>query len=63
MTLVQTINGLIDRSELEVKDIIQDTDNARSIATEWYHKGELVRRDVAVSVLRGESFTGEQAAI
>lgn len=56
--LVYTTKGLIERELLEVKDIITETDNSRDIATEWYLEGELVRRDVAVSVLRPQSVLG-----
>lgn len=61
--MIQTKDGLIDRSELIVKDIISEEDNARVTATEWYKGTELVRRDVHVNVLRGLSLDGEQAAI
>ena len=60
---IQTIKGLIDRSELEVKDVVVEEDNARITATEWYLLGELVRRDVNVNVLRGLSFQGDQSEI
>lgn len=49
---VLTTKGLIPFQELEVKDIVKDTENSRDIATEYWSKGELVRRDVAVSILR-----------
>lgn len=51
MSKVFTIKGLVDREALEVLDIITETSNSRDIATEWYLDGELVRRDVAVSIL------------
>ena len=57
---VQTTKGIVDRSLLEVKDIVTEQDTARCMATEWYLDGELVRRDVWVSVLVGASLTGEQ---
>lgn len=63
MTQVHTTKGLIDRDLLSVKDITTEDDNSRAIATEWYLDGELVRRDVAVSVLRGVAVFGDQAAI
>lgn len=59
MSQVQTAKGLIDRDQLEVNDIVTDEPNARVIATEWFHKGEMVRRDVAVSILRGQALAGE----
>lgn len=49
---VLTTEGLVPFEDLEVTDIIKDTDNSRDIATEYRLKGVLVRRDVAVSILR-----------
>ena len=63
MGMVHTNQGLIDRSLLDVRDITTEEENARVIATEWRLDGELVRRDVAVSILQGQSLTGEQEAI
>lgn len=60
---VLTTLGLVERSELEVKDVISEEDNARVSATEWYKDGELVRRDVNVNVLRGLDFDGTQSEI
>lgn len=59
MAKVHTVKGLIDRDRLEVNDIVSDEDNARVIATEWHLDGELVRRDVAVSLLSGQALSGE----
>lgn len=59
MNKVHTIKGLIDRDLLTVKDITCEDDNSRAIATEWFLDGELVRRDVAVSILRGQALAGE----
>lgn len=61
MTQVHTTKGLIDRDRLEVRDTVEEGDNYRSIATEWFLDGELVRRDAAVSILRGHALAGEQA--
>ncbi|HEU4603745.1 MAG TPA: hypothetical protein VFS24_17350 [Steroidobacteraceae bacterium] len=58
---VQTIDGLIDRDQLEARDIITEEDNARVVATEWYLGTKMVRRDVHVSILCGQSVFGEQA--
>jgi hypothetical protein len=60
---VHTIKGLIERDRLTVTDIVTEDDNSRAVATEWRLKttGELVRRDVAVSILRGQALAGEQA--
>jgi len=49
---VQTSQGLIERAELEVKDLIEESDNARITVTIWRYKGALVRRDVHLNVLR-----------
>jgi len=61
--LVQTTRGLIERDRLVASDIISEEDNARVVATEWHLDGELVRRDVAVSILQGQALAGEQAEI
>jgi hypothetical protein len=63
MSKVHTIKGLIDRDLLTVKDIVDEGDNYRSVATEWFLDGELVRRDAAVSILRGHALAGDQAEI
>jgi hypothetical protein len=61
MSLVHTIKGLIERDRLVVTDVINEDDNSRAVATEWHLDGELVRRDVAVSILQGQALLGEQA--
>lgn len=58
--LVQTTKGLIERDALDVRDIVEEHDNARVNATEWFLEGELVRRDVNVNVLRGAELGSEQ---
>ncbi len=58
--LVQTNKGLIDRDLLNVKDVAEDHENARIIATEWFLDGELVRRDVNVNILRSVTLEDEQ---
>ena len=63
MTQVHTTKGLINRDLLEVRDIVSDEDNARVIATEWFLGDELVRRDVAVSILCGQALAGEAAEL
>lgn len=57
---VLTKLGLIERTELEVKDVVTEEENARVSATEWYYKGELVRRDVNVNILAGIQMSGDQ---
>jgi len=49
---VQTTKGLIEHSDLDVEDRVEWSDNARVTATIWRLKGEMVRRDVHVNVLR-----------
>jgi len=63
MALVQTGKGYIDSSELSVKDVIAMEDNVRTIATEWYFGSELVRRDLNINILCGQSLSGEQQEI
>jgi hypothetical protein len=61
--LVTTTLGLVERDRLQAKDIIEEHDNARVIATEWFLDGEMVRRDVHVSILRGLDVASAQANI
>jgi len=61
--LVHTIKGLIERDQLSVKDIVTEDVNSRAIATEWYLGDELVRRDVAVSLLRGIGLGAQQESL
>lgn len=60
---VLTIEGLIPFEDMEVVDIIKDTDNSRDIATEYWLAGKLVRRDVCVSVLRPLEFNSKEGAV
>jgi hypothetical protein len=64
---VMTTKGPIEWDQLFINDVVQTTDNARKVATEYHLKGKpcppecgqlhdspdcrLVRRDVAVSML------------
>lgn len=61
--LVHTAKGLVERGQLTVKDITEEHDNARVIATEWYLGDELVRRDVNVNLLRGINLGSEQESL
>jgi hypothetical protein len=67
MGMVHTTHGLVDRDELDIKDIITEGPNDRTIATEWRLKsdpdGVPVRRDVWVSMLAGQAVFGDQAQI
>ena len=60
---VHTTKGLIDRERLIATDIVSEEDNARVVATEWHLDGELVRRDVAVSILQGQALFAEQGEL
>lgn len=54
--IIETAKGLLDTNHLEVKDVVETGDNGvpfRKIATEYRLDGELVRRDVSVTALRG----------
>lgn len=61
--MVHTTKGLIDRHRLVATDIVTEDANSRAVATEWHLDGELVRRDVAVSILQGQAVFGEQAEL
>lgn len=54
--LIQTAKGLLDTAALDIRDVAVMGDNGvpfRKIATEYRLDGELVRRDVTVTALRG----------
>jgi hypothetical protein len=51
--LIQTIRGLIEKDKMEVRDMVEWGDNFRKIVTEYWYQGELVKCDVAASMLRG----------
>ena len=63
MPIVHTAIGPVSRDRLQVRDVVTDEDNARIIATEWLFDGEIVRRDVAVSILQGQAVFGEQQEV
>jgi hypothetical protein len=56
---VYTIKGMIEIEDLDIRDLVETFENCRKITTEYRHKGELVRQDVAASMLRGPG--GSQA--
>ena len=60
---IQTKIGFIERSELSVTDEIQENDNDRATITTWVYKGDIVRQDVNINILRSLSISGEQAVI
>lgn len=51
MSQVMTTEGLVERTQLTAKDEVFEDASSRTIATEWYLGGKLVRRDVWVSGL------------
>lgn len=61
--LVITARGLVARNLLEVSDRTEWNDDARVTVTEWRLDGELVRSDLHVNLLRGDSALGEQGSI
>lgn len=62
MVQVETRQGLINRDELVVEDVVHETGDARVIQTVWKRKdtGEEVRTDATVSILRGLSAANQQ---
>ena len=57
---VLTTKGLVDFEALTVRDVVEIGDNHRKVASEFYLGDELVRRDVAVSMLRPVEAQAEQ---
>lgn len=53
MQQVYTIKGNVDLDSLEIVDRIELFDNCRKITTEYRLNGEVVRTDIAASMLRG----------
>lgn len=49
---VMTKVGLLPYEDLEITDIVTEEDNARVIATEYKYKGEIVKREAWVCLLR-----------
>lgn len=61
--LVHTIKGDLPYDELEQREVRAEGDNDLSIAREWYYRGELVRRDGWVTLLRGAEMGMAQGGI
>ena len=59
--MVETAVGMIERDRLTVKDFVTEGENHRTIATEWYLDGQMVKRDCHVVILRTQAIGGEQA--
>jgi hypothetical protein len=55
MDLVHTIRGDLPRHELTYRDIVTEDDVCVQTAREWFHNGEMVRRDAWVDIKRGLS--------
>jgi len=60
---VFTTKGLVDMDALTVRDVVELKGNHRKVATEFYLGDELVRRDVAVSILAPPGVNLSQGAI
>ncbi len=63
MSKVQTSKGVLDRSDLQVKYIIEESDTSTTSVTEWYLKDEMVRRDVHVNMLVGMPISSDQEGL
>lgn len=62
MIQVWTTKGPLNREDLEVIDLLKETETTREKITEWYYKGELVRRDGWVSLLMPADIQATQGA-
>ena len=60
---VFTTQGLVEMDALIVRDVVELEGNHRKVATEFYLGDELVRRDVAVSILAPPGVNLSQGAI
>lgn len=63
MRLVHTAKGDLPYDELEQREVRGEGANDVSIAREWYHGGELVRRDVWVTLLAGQEVNAQAGAL
>ena len=61
--IIDTIDGPIPESELLVKEVRTNGPNDIGLAREWYLGDKLVRREAWVTILRGQSISGEQGKI
>lgn len=50
--MVVTAVGPLPFAQLEMKEVRSQGDNDVSVGVEWYHEGQLVRRDAWVTALR-----------
>jgi len=60
---VLTTKGPVDLERLDVVDVIEVCDNTRKVSSEFRLDGELVRRDVAVSMLMPVESAAEHGRI
>jgi len=60
---VFTIKGPMELDLLSVRDVVTICDNTRKVASEFYLDGELVRRDVAVSMLMPPNILASEGAL
>ena len=63
MPTVQTVKGFIERSDLDVQDVVTENDNARKIVTRWLYNGDEVRTDVTISIFRGLEIASTQESL
>jgi len=59
--LVYTTKGLIEREQLEMREVFTDNDHDCSHAIEYYLDGELVKRGVHVHLKQGLEMASEIA--
>ena len=60
MALVQTTQGLLESDSLTVKDTSTIENDVRVTSTEWFLGEQLVRKDLNLNILCGQSMSGIQ---
>ena len=60
MALVQTTQGLLESDSLTVKDTSTIENDVRVTSTEWFLGEQLVRKDLTLNILCGQSMSGVQ---
>jgi hypothetical protein len=60
MALVQTTQGLLESDSLTVKDTSTIENDVRVTSTEWFLGEQLVRKDLNLNILCGQSMSGVQ---
>jgi hypothetical protein len=61
MDSVSTAKGDLPRSALEYRDSVTEDGVAVYTAREWFHDGEMVRRDAWVDMKRGQAAEAQKA--